>query len=134
MQTQRPARRANRLKAPAISCTVRTNIAGGKFLGPSGRGGSCPGSPISEEKSRKKIAIRSGCRALRSASHIAFGLSDQRSTSPGSSSGALLVMSRCFAPVLGALLFDVGEILVEHDAAFARQRHEAFAARAADQG
>src|ERR1044072_4372348 len=45
-----------------------------------------------------------------------------------------IVMHRRLAPVLAALLFDVREILVEHDTILARERHEALAARAADQG
>src|SRR5215470_13548474 len=48
--------------------------------------------------------------------------------------GASIVMHRRFAPVLGALFLDVGKILIEHDAVFAGERDEAFAARTADQG
>src|ERR1044071_9008031 len=44
-----------------------------------------------------------------------------------------VVMHRSFPPVLGAFLFDVGEVLVEHDAAFAGERGEALAAGPADQ-
>ena len=42
-------------------------------------------------------------------------------------------MHRGLAPVLGALVLDIGEVLVEHDAVLARERDEALAARAADQ-
>src|SRR6185295_13900828 len=45
-----------------------------------------------------------------------------------------IVMHRRFAPVLRALLLDVVEVLVEHDAAFAGERDKALAARAPDQG
>ena len=44
-----------------------------------------------------------------------------------------IVMHRRLAPVLAALVLDVSEVLVEHDAVFARERDEALAARAADQ-
>ena len=44
-----------------------------------------------------------------------------------------LIMDRRLAPVLGAFLLDRGEVLVEHDAIFARERDEAFAASAPDQ-
>src|SRR3954469_24514034 len=44
-----------------------------------------------------------------------------------------VVMHRRLAPVLAALLFDVGKVLVEHDAVLARERDEAFAARAANE-
>src|ERR1700736_2798429 len=44
-----------------------------------------------------------------------------------------IVMRRALAPVLAALVFDVGEVLIEHDAVFSGERDEALAARAADQ-
>ena len=42
-------------------------------------------------------------------------------------------MHRGLAPVLGAFIFDEGEVLVEDDAILAGERDEALAARAADQ-
>src|SRR5262249_32537053 len=48
--------------------------------------------------------------------------------------GATSIVMDCgFAPMLGALLFDVAEVLIKHDAFLAGERDEAFAARAADQ-
>src|SRR3984957_20279982 len=44
-----------------------------------------------------------------------------------------LVMHRGLAAVLGAFFLDKSELLVEHDALFAGERDEAFAAGAADQ-
>src|ERR1700742_1570122 len=44
-----------------------------------------------------------------------------------------IVMHRRLAPVLAALLLDVGKVLVEHDAVLAGERDKALAARAADQ-
>src|SRR3954453_10569788 len=44
-----------------------------------------------------------------------------------------IVMRRALAPVLAALVLDVAQVLVEHDAVLTRQRDEALAARAADQ-
>ena len=41
-------------------------------------------------------------------------------------------MHRGFAPVLRALLLDISEVLVEHDAALARERNKALAARTTD--
>jgi len=42
-------------------------------------------------------------------------------------------MHRGLAPVLGAFFLDISEVLIEHDAALAGERNEAFAAGAADQ-
>src|ERR1700750_2204980 len=44
-----------------------------------------------------------------------------------------IVMHRRLAPVLRALVLDVGQVLIEHDAVFARERDEAFSPRAPDQ-
>src|SRR5258708_3267770 len=44
-----------------------------------------------------------------------------------------IVMRRALAPVLAALVLDVAQVLIEHDAVFTRERDEALAARAADQ-
>src|SRR5262249_40515753 len=44
-----------------------------------------------------------------------------------------VVMSGCLASVLGGFLLDVAQVLIEHDALFARERDEAFAAGASDQ-
>src|ERR1051326_4045296 len=43
-------------------------------------------------------------------------------------------MGRGLAPVFGGFLFDVAQVLIEHDALLAGERDEALAARAADQG
>src|SRR5689334_16662371 len=43
-----------------------------------------------------------------------------------------VVMHRGLAPVLGTLFLDIGEVLIEHDAALARERNKALAARTAD--
>src|SRR5262245_56934922 len=51
-----------------------------------------------------------------------------------SGSECSLVMHRRLTPMLGAFLLDVTQVLVEHDAALARERDEALAAGAADQG
>src|SRR5262245_46311990 len=61
--------------------------------------------------------LRAYCRGM--------GLSDQSCFSPES---RLIVMRRPFAPVLGAFLLHIGEVLVEHDAVLAGERDEAFAA------
>src|SRR5262245_47873517 len=62
----------------------------------------------------------------------------RRANPPASTSprvrGHSIVMYRSLAPVLGAFLFHVGEVLIEHDAAFAGERDKALAARASDQG
>src|SRR6266700_5375551 len=81
----------------------------------------------------KNAIATSSHHALRITNHIALGLPDQISSSSGSSSDFSLIVRRRFAPVLGALLLDEGEVLVEHDAAFACERDKALAARAADQ-
>src|SRR5262245_41447020 len=47
--------------------------------------------------------------------------------------GKLVVMHGGLASMLGAFLFDEGQILIEHDAIFAGQRNETFAARAPNQ-
>jgi hypothetical protein len=44
-----------------------------------------------------------------------------------------LIAHRGLAAMLGAFFFDISEVLVEHDAAFTRERDEALAAGAADQ-
>src|SRR5215467_16300872 len=59
-------------------------------------------------------------------------------TSPGMTEANValttsIIVHRRLAPVLGALLLDVAQILVEHDAAFAGERDEALAAGAADE-
>src|SRR5262245_7831981 len=56
---------------------------------------------------------------------------ERRSESNGNGS---VVMHRRLAPVLGALLFDVAEVLVEHDAVLAGECDKALAARPPDQG
>src|SRR5262249_39295950 len=78
----------------------------------------------------------------RLASPAAVGRSHQTSFSPAASrwviaSGCrpswLIVMHRGLAPVLRALVLDVGEVLIEHDAFLAGECDEALAAGAADQ-
>src|SRR5690242_7678912 len=80
----------------------------------------------------------SSCRAR----PVAFGRSHQTSFSPlarrwvmasGCRALLLIAMHRPLAPVLRALLLDIGEVLIEHDAVFAGERDEAFSARAPDQ-
>src|SRR5713226_5294754 len=44
-----------------------------------------------------------------------------------------IVMHRRLALVLGALLLDIAQVLIEHDAAFAGERDEALAAGATDE-
>src|SRR5262249_59592826 len=46
----------------------------------------------------------------------------------------LIVMNRRLAPVFRAFLFHIGEVLVEHEPVLARERYEALAACAADEG
>src|SRR5262245_41188457 len=48
--------------------------------------------------------------------------------------GHSIVMHGSLAPVLGAFLFHVGEVLIEHDAALASQRDKTLAACSPDQG
>src|SRR4030081_2889983 len=71
--------------------------------------------------------------AFLSAYRVGIGFPDQISLSPGSVSGTSIIVHSRLAPVLAALLLDISEVLVEHDARFARERDEALAARAADQ-
>src|SRR5262249_32467751 len=52
----------------------------------------------------------------------------------GNVGGTSVVMHGRFAAMLRALLLDVGEVLIEHDAVFARERDKALAAGAPDQG
>src|SRR5262249_56518833 len=55
------------------------------------------------------------------------------STRPSVAGRGSIVMHGCLAPVLRALLLDVAEVLVEHDALLAGECDETLAARAADQ-
>src|SRR5262245_15774377 len=81
----------------------------------------------------KKIPIKNGQSPRLRAKRRGSGLPDQTTRSPGSSHGNSVVMRGRFAPVLGALLLDVAQILVEHDAVLARERDETLAARPTDQ-
>src|SRR5262249_29990297 len=57
----------------------------------------------------------------------------QRRIQPRRAREASIIVHRGFAPVLGALLLDQFEVLIEHDALLARARDETLAARATDQ-
>src|SRR5262245_49718336 len=85
------------------------------------------------EKAKKKRPNTNVYHAFLKAYRDVSGFPDQITLSPGSISDGSIIMHRRLAPVLRALLLDVGEILVEHDAVLAGERDEALAAGAADE-
>src|SRR5262245_47763178 len=84
-------------------------------------------------KAKNGIPNRNVCQLFLKAYMNGSGWAHHRTFSPRSCRDGSIVMHRRLAPVLGALLLDVAQVLVEHDAAFARERHEALATGAADQ-
>src|SRR3954469_13257676 len=94
------------------------------------------------ENAKKNRPDRSPMPASRRASSAGIGRSHQirrssranaRVISAGGTSFVSLIAHRRLAPVLGAFLRDVAQVLVEHDAFQSRERDEALAASAADQ-
>src|SRR5215470_18017214 len=75
---------------------------------------------------RNGMPNRNVIQPLRMAKYVASGRPDHNSRSPASSSDDSLVMHRRLAPVRHALVLDVAEVLIEHDAVLARQRDEPF--------
>src|SRR5262245_4194842 len=79
------------------------------------------------------IPNKNVCQLFLKAYINGWGLAHHRTFSPRSCKPGSIVMHRRLAPVLRALFLDVAQVLVEHDAALARECDEALATGAADQ-
>src|SRR5262245_20683436 len=115
----------------------------------SGTSSATTGRPVSAKRAGSPLALmimaeHCGARRVSTRSRMvlppmrmrALSPPPMRRASPPAStrpSGRSVVMHRSLAPVLRALLLDIGEVLVEHDALLAGERDEALAAGAADQ-
>src|SRR5262249_17465116 len=86
------------------------------------------------ENARKGMPISAPGKDFLRPNRKGSGLPDQSTRSPGTVRVASIIGYRRLAPVLGALLLHVTQVLVEHDAALAGGGDEALAGGATDQG
>src|SRR5262245_64260585 len=117
----------------------------------SGTSSATTGRPVSAKRAGSPLALmimaeHCGARRASTRSRMVLPPMRMRALSPPpmrrasppastrpSTGRVSVVMHRGLAPVLGALLLDVGEVLVEHDAVLAGERDETLAAGTADQ-